>query len=416
MSPDAMTLLINNERLKSDIETLASIGRETDHGIYRMAFSPGDMEGRNWFKQQLIGAGLDVYEDGAANIHGRLGWDGAIASVMTGSHLDTVPGAGHLDGALGVLSGLECLRRIKEENITLRRPLEVVAFSDEEGRFGGMLGSQAMTGRLTPESIHKALDLNGVHLADAMHACGYNAMDALHAGRDPDSIHAYVELHIEQGPILDQMGFSVGVVDAIAGLFKWDVSLIGTPNHAGTTPMHMRNDAFAGLSEFHTQIPRLLDENGSERSVATIGRVTLSPGAANVVPGRVDFSLEARDTEQRVLDDLQSACRRALSAIARRRNLMFEFKILSELAPVKCNGNLVDQIRQVADSLKIPNLRMASGAAHDAQMLAGVTQTAMVFVPSKDGRSHSVAEWTDMRDIEKGANVLLNTLLRLAGE
>jgi N-carbamoyl-L-amino-acid hydrolase len=411
-----MTLQINQARLKADIEMLAAIGREADHGIYRMAFSPGDMAGREWFKQQIIDAGLEMYEDGAANIHARLAWDATKASVMTGSHLDTVPGAGHLDGALGVLSGLESLRRIKEENLALQRPLELVAFSDEEGRFGGMLGSQAITGRLTPESIHKAIDLKGVHLTKAMQACGYNAMDALHARREPNSIHAYVELHIEQGPILDQMGFSVGIVDAIAGLFKWDVSLIGTPNHAGTTPMHLRNDAFAGLAEFHTQISRLLDENGSERSVATVGRVALTPGAANVVPGRVDFSLEVRDTEQRVLDDLQGACRRALSAIARRRNLMFEFKVLSEIAPVKCSSGLVEQIRQVAETLKIPSLRMASGAAHDAQMLAGMTRAAMVFVPSKDGRSHSAAEWTDMRDIEKGANVLLNTLVTLAGE
>jgi N-carbamoyl-L-amino-acid hydrolase len=411
-----MSLHINKDRLKSDIEALAAIGRERDHGIYRMAFSPGDMAGREWFKQQITDAGLDLYEDGAANIHARLGWDEVTPSVMTGSHLDTVPGAGHLDGALGVLSGLECLRRIKEEAIVVQRPLEVVAFSDEEGRFGGMLGSQALTGRLTPESIHKASDLKGIRLTEAMQACGYHAMDALHAQRAPDSIHAYVELHIEQGPILDQMGFSVGIVDAIAGLFKWDVSLIGIPNHAGTTPMHLRNDAFAGLAEFHTQIPRLLDENGSERSVATVGRVALTPGAANVVPGRVDFSLEVRDTEQRVLDDLQGACRRALSAIARRRNLMFEFKVLSEIAPVKCSNGLVDQIKQVTETLKIPSLRMASGAAHDAQMLAGVTRTAMVFVPSKGGRSHSAAEWTDMRDIERGANVLLNTLIQLAGK
>lgn len=410
-----MTLLINQDRLKSNIETLASIGRQEDHGIYRMAFSPGDMAGREWFKQQILDAGLEVYEDGAANIHGRLNWDEDKASVMTGSHLDSVPGAGHLDGALGVLSGLESLQRIKEENIAIKRPMEVVAFSDEEGRFGGMLGSQALTGKLTPESIHKAIDLDGVTLEQAMKECGYSAMDSLYAKRPADSIHAYVELHIEQGPILDQMGFSVGVVDAIAGLFKWDVSLIGTPNHAGTTPMHMRNDAFAGLAEFHTQLQRLLDENGSERSVATIGRVSCLPGAANVVPGRVDFSLEVRDTEPRILEEMQGACRRALSAIARRRNLMFEFKVLSEIAPVKCSTGLVDRIKQVSEELNIPNLRMASGAAHDAQMLASVTRTAMLFVPSKGGRSHSSAEWTDMRDIEKGANVLLNTLLMLAG-
>lgn len=410
-----MPITINIERLKNDIECLAAIGRHENHGIYRMAFSVGDMQGRAWFKEKIQEAGLDLYEDGAGNIHARLGWNGGERpSVMTGSHLDTVPGAGHLDGALGVVTGLECLRRIKEEKLGLQYPLELVAFTDEEGRFGGMLGSQALTGQLSPESIHNAMDLNGISLSEAMHEAGYNAMDALHAGRSPDSIHAFIELHIEQGPILDQMGISIGVVDAIVGLFKWDVSLTGVPNHAGTTPMHLRNDAFQGLSEFASQIQRILDENGSARSVATIGRVELLPGAANVVPGRVDFSLEARDTEQRVLDDLQGAFRRALSAIARRFNLMFEFKVLSELAPVKCSNGLLTEIQRAADSLNIQSLQMASGAAHDTQMLAGITRAAMIFVPSKDGRSHSIAEWTDMKDIEKGANVLLNTLVRLA--
>lgn len=410
-----MSIKINADRLKEDIEHLATIGRQEDHGIYRMAFSEGDMLGRAWFKEKIIESGLELHEDGAGNIYGRLGWDSKRPGVMTGSHLDTVPGAGHLDGALGVMAGLECLRCIKQENLALQYPLEVVAFTDEEGRFGGMLGSQALTGQLSPETIHNAVDLEGVSLTQAMHEVGYDSLNALHARRSPDSIHAFIELHIEQGPILDQMGFSVGVVDAIAGLFKWDISLTGVPNHAGTTPMHLRNDAFQGLSEFASQIQRILDENGGERSVATIGRVELSPGAANVVPGRVDFSLEARDTEQRVLDDLQGAFRRALSAIARRYNLMFEFKVLSEIAPVKCSSGLLEEIQQAAEDLKIPTLQMSSGAAHDTQMLATITRAAMIFVPSKDGRSHSIAEWTDMKDIEKGANVLLNTLVRLAG-
>jgi N-carbamoyl-L-amino-acid hydrolase len=411
-----MTFSVNAERLKQDVENLAQIGRQDDSGIYRMAFSAGDMAGRRWFKERLEEAGLEVYEDGAANIHGRLGWDNKTPSVMTGSHLDTVPGAGHLDGALGVMVGLECLRRFREENIPLRYPLEVVAFSDEEGRFGGMLGSQAITGKLSPEDIHNAIDLDGVSLEEAMRQQGYDAMQALYARRNPDSILAFLELHIEQGPILDQMGFSAGIVDAIAGLFKWDVKLIGTPNHAGTTPMHMRNDAFQALAEFSSQIQRILDENGSERSVATIGRVSLSPGAANVVPGRVEFSLEVRDTEQRVLDDLRGAFRRALSAIARRRDVMFEFNVLSEIKPVKCDSGLLKDLKKVADSLNIPTLQMASGAAHDTQFMATVTRAAMIFVPSKGGRSHSVAEWTDMEHIEKGANILLNTMRRIAAE
>jgi len=410
-----MPYSVNAERLKKDIENLARIGRREGSGIFRMAFSDGDIEGRHWFKEKLQEAGLEIYEDGAANIHGRLNWDNATPSVMTGSHLDTVPGAGHLDGALGVLVGLECLRRIKEENLSLHYPLEVVAFSDEEGRFGGMLGSQAIAGKHTPESIESAMDLNGTKLIDAMKQQGYDAMQALHARRNPDSIHAFIELHIEQGPILDQMGFSVGLVDSIAGLFKWEVSLIGTPNHAGTTPMHMRNDAFQALAEFSSQIQRLLDENGSERSVATIGKVEISPGAANVIPGKVIFSLEARDTDPRVLSDLRNAFRRALSAIARRSNVMFEFTVLSEIDPVKCDVGMIKEMKKVADTLNIPSLQMASGAAHDTQFIASITRAAMIFVPSKDGRSHSTAEWTDMEHIEKGANVLLNTIVEIAG-
>ena len=179
--------------------------------------------------------------------------------------------------------------------------------------------------------------------------------------------------------------------------------------------MHMRNDAFQALAEFSSQIQRILDENGSERSVATIGRVDISPGAANVVPGRVDFSLEVRDTEQRVLDELRNAFRRALSAIARRRDVMFEFVVLSESHPVKCDLGLLEELKHVADTLKIPSLQMASGAAHDTQFIASITRAAMIFVPSKEGRSHSVAEWTDMEHIEKGSNILLNTLASIAG-
>ncbi|KPK12170.1 MAG: allantoate amidohydrolase [Acidithiobacillales bacterium SG8_45] len=408
-------LAINRERLQSDIEALAQIGRKEDYGLYRMAFSEGDLHGREWFKNRIAEAGLELYQDGAANIHARFEWDGATPSVMMGSHLDTVPGAGHLDGALGVLVALECLRCIKEEDLELDYPLEAVAFSDEEGRFGGMLGSQAVSGTLSPESIIAAEDLDGVKLTEAMEAVGLNAMDALHAKRSPESVHAFIELHIEQGPILDNMGISLGNVDAIAGLFKWDVSLIGKANHAGTTPMDMRNDAFMGLSEFSSEIQRILDENGSARSVATIGRVEIKPGAANVIPGSVNFSLESRDTEQTVLDDLANAFRKALSAIARRRGLMFEFKVLSEIAPVKSDPGVIKTIENVAKSLNIPFLQMASGAAHDTQFMAHITRAGMIFVPSKDGRSHSIAEWTDMDDIEKGANVALNALYRIAG-
>jgi N-carbamoyl-L-amino-acid hydrolase len=408
-------LRIDTPRLQADIEALAAIGRDGDRGLYRMAFSPGDLAGRAWFRQRIQDAGLAFHEDGAANLHARLHWDGQRPSVMSGSHLDTVPGAGHLDGALGVLVALECLRRLQELDIPLRHALEAVAFSDEEGRFGGLFGSQAIAGMLTPERIHQARDLEGVTLTEAMAACGYDAMQALHARRSPASLVAFVELHIEQGPVLDRRGISVGLVSGIAGLFKWEIRLIGVANHAGTTPMDMRNDAFQGAAEFAAALERILDEHGSPRSVATIGRLELKPGAANVVPGLAQFSLDVRDTDPEVLAALAEACRRTLSSIARRRGLMFEFQVLSELAPVQCDAGIVDTIGQCARALGIDSLTLHSGAAHDTQIMANITRTGMIFVPSQEGRSHSTAEWTALEDIERGANTLLNTLHQLAG-
>jgi beta-ureidopropionase / N-carbamoyl-L-amino-acid hydrolase len=407
-------LIINFERLQTDIETLARIGRREDHGLYRMAFSEGDKAGRKWLQERIREAELELYIDGAANIHARFNWDGQRPSIMTGSHIDTVPGAGHLDGALGVLVGLECVRRFKELNLPLRYAVEAVAFTDEEGRFGGLLGSQAICGQLTPEAIHNARDLDGITLSEVMLAEGLNPLDILRAQRKSETLLAFIELHIEQGPVLDREGISIGMVEGIVGLFKWDIKLKGVANHAGTTPMEMRQDAFQGLAEFAGEIPRLLEENGSARSVATIGRVEIFPGAANVVPGSVNFSLDVRDTDAGTLQDLASAFRRTLSAIARRRGLMFEFEVLSEIEPIKCDLGIMETIRSAARQFGIEPLPMPSGAAHDTQIMATLTRAGMIFVSSQGGRSHSPAEWTPWEDIETGANVALNTLYQLA--
>lgn len=407
-------LRINSERLRQDIDALACIGRRDNHGIYRMAFSDGDMAGRDWLCQRIQDSGLDLFQDGAANLHARLNPDATTPSVIAGSHMDTVPGAGHLDGALGVVCALEALRTLNESGIELKRPLEAVSFSDEEGRFGGMFGSQSIAGLVTPEYLHNACDLDGITLREAMAARGLDAHQALGAQRSPGSIHAYVELHIEQGPILDRKGLSIGVVDAITGLFKWEITLTGAANHAGTTPMQMRADAFQGLAEFAGQIDRVLSEYGSPHSTATIGRVALTPGAANVIPGRAVFSLDVRDTDPHILEALGDAFRRTLSAIVRRRELMFEFTVLSEIAPVQCDASVIAAIDASVQDLGLPATHLNSGAAHDAQIIAGIAATGMIFVPSKEGRSHSAAEWTAWDDIEAGANTLLNTLRRLA--
>jgi len=411
------SLRINRERLQQNLHALSRIGLSAeDHGIYRMAFTDAEMEGKQWLEDRLTEAGLESWRDGAANVWGRLsGADPEAAAVVIGSHLDTVPCAGALDGSLGVLTGLECLRVLKEQGIQPLRSIEVVAFSDEEGRFGGMLGSEAVTGRVSPERLHDQ-DLNGVSLGSAMRSHGLEPRGILDAARDPRELYRYLELHIEQGPVLTRQGVSIGIVEDITGLFKWSIELRGESNHAGTTPMNMRRDAFMGLADFAHELPRILAENGSERSRATIGTARIVPGAANTVPGMVEFSLDVRDTDSEVLKELGGACRKALSAIARRSDLMFEFEELSRIQPVACDPGLVTTLEAAAQELAQPSLRMPSGAAHDAQIMAHIVPVGMIFVPSRDGVSHSPAEWTSANDIEAGANLALHTLLRIAQE
>lgn len=407
---------VNLQRIKSDILELAEIGQnKEDRGIYRMAFTDADMEGKRWLRDRILDADLAFHRDGAVNLSAVIEGSSDRPRVLVGSHIDTVPCAGALDGTLGVVVGLECLRRMREENEVPERTLELIAFSDEEGRFGGMFGSQSVCGQLNPQRLATMSDLDGVLLKDELQRHGIDPMAALDAARDPESIASYLELHIEQGPVLDRIHKPIGVVDEITGLFTWAVWLRGEANHAGTTPMEMRNDAFMGLADFAHEIPRILAENGSPRSRATIGKAQILPGAVNTVPGLVEFSLDVRDTSQETLEELASAFRKALSAIARHRNLMFEFEQKSYLAPVACSQVIVDELVEQSEALGLEYHQMPSGAAHDAQIMGRMVPVGMVFVPSKNGKSHSPAEWTAWTDIEAGANVMLGTLRSLSG-
>lgn len=404
---------INSTRLQHRIQTLAEIGRKPDGGIYRMALSPADLEARAWLGHEITTAGLELHTDLAANISAR--WRSDLPStVMSGSHLDSVPGAGHLDGALGVLAALECVQRIKELDLPLKHGLEAIAFTDEEGRFGGMLGSQALTGQLSPGVVLSARALDGETLVEAMAKAGFDAQQMPLAERDPLTLHAFVEMHIEQGPVLDSINCPIGIVQAITGLFKWEVTLEGESNHAGTTPMEMRRDAFQGVVDFAGQLQRILDEYGTRNSRATIGKLQLFPGAANVVPGKAVFTLEVRDTDPAILAQLADAYQRSLFAVARQHDLVKHVAVLSELPPAPCSEQVVATIRQQTGAMGLAHHTMPSGAAHDCQMLTQVTQAGMIFVPSKGGKSHSPHEWTAFKDIEAGANLLLNTLISLA--
>lgn len=405
---------INRKRLADDIASLGEVGRKNGKGLYRMAFTEEDALGRAWFKSRLREAGLEVCQDGAANLHGRLGWDGKSPSIMIGSHLDTVPDGGAYDGALGVLVGLECLRRIKEEQVPVACPLEVVSFSDEEGRFGGMLGSQAVAGLLKPEFVTTAADIEGVSLLDAVRGFGGSAEGLLNAGRSSGSIRAYLELHIEQGPLLENIGASVGVVRNIAGILKWKGRFTGTPNHAGATPMSLRKDAFATLALCSAGLPELLEKYGSKESVATIGYVKVHPGAANVIPGQVDFTVEVREPKEEILTALSLAVSKFFRDVADKANVAIDFMQITSLPPVLCDAGLVSLLERIARDFGVEQALMSSGAAHDAQNIATIAPMAMLFVPSKEGRSHCPAEYSSMDDIEAGANIMLNAIIALA--
>ncbi len=408
-------LTINIERLKRDLLDLFKIGYDpANKGVSRIAFSNADMQAKQWLISKFEEEGFYAYCDGASNVVGRANKDVPEKVIAIGSHIDSVIAGGMFDGTLGVMAGLEIMRTLREAGIELPIPLQVYAFAEEEGRFGGMMGAQALIGDLTPEWLLSAHDVNGVLLKDAMEEQGLNALDALDARVSPEFLHGFIELHIEQGPVLDKNKTSIGIVESISGVFKWIIKLIGKSNHAGTAPMDMRSDAFMGLADFAHEIPRLINEDGTEKSRLTVGKVDLKPGHAHTVPGEVEFTLVGRDTNNDVMIELAKGCRKILSSIARKHHLMFEFEQMSWLEPQPMSQKVIDQIESEAKSMKANYLHLPSGAGHDAQHLAKVTNTGMIFVPSVAGISHAPDEWTHWQDIEQGANLLLNTAMSMS--
>lgn len=407
---------VSIDRIEKDLMDLSKFGfNEQDKGIYRQGFSDVDMEARHWAIAKMEALGMAAGLDGAGNVLGRIGPEGKPA-VMVGSHIDSVPAGGIFDGALGVVAGLECVRVIREEGIELTYPLEIVGTAEEEGRFGGMLGAQALAGDLTPDWLDSARDAGGTLLKDAMAAHGLNHLDALHATRSRENLKAFLELHVEQGPVLEATEKTIGVVEGISGVFKWMVRLIGKADHAGTAPMDMRSDAFLGLADFAHEIQRIIDEEGTDKSRITIGHVELKPGFPHTVPGEVDFTIVGRDLDAEVMRGLANACRRVLSAIARRHRLMFEYEEMSWLEPQYCSSKIVDLIESKTIARGYNYMRMPSGAGHDVQFLTNVTDAGLIFVPSVKGVSHAPDEWTHWVDVEKGANLLLDCVLELTTE
>lgn len=405
---------IDLARLTARLDVLNRFGADPDgKGVNRLSFSRADMDARRWLMDEMAGLGLLARMDAVGNVLGR--WEvGAGPAVMLGSHLDSVPQGGLLDGTLGVVAALECVQAAMERGDTPACPIEIVATSEEEGRFGGMLGAQAMAGAVDPDWLATAADDRGLLLTDAMRAAGLDPDAYDTARRSKDEVKAFLELHIEQGPVLDRTGRPVGIVEGISGVFNWAVTFVGEANHAGTTPMDLRRDAFRGVADFVAAIPEILGAVGTPSSRLTVGKLDLQPNYAHTVPGRAEFVIIGRDMSPQVMRDLASACRARLETAAEQHGLQFSLFEASWLPPTPCHADIVSAFRAEAEALGMDAPVMPSGAGHDTQMMARFTRAGMIFVPSAGGVSHAPEEHTEPADIAAGCRVLYRTMLAVA--
>ncbi len=407
-----MKMRINLERLRGDIEALAEIGRDPRGGITRPSFSRADMEARDWLKKKLQEAGLCCRQDGAGNIFGRLGGDGR--AVLVGSHIDTVINGGKFDGSAGVLAGLECLRVIKETEVTLTKPIELVAFTDEEGNLvGDFLGSRAFAGLLNKQEIEKGMTSFGRPLADILKGTEFSVESILRASEERPEIEAFLELHIEQGTSLETEGIPIGIVERIAGKRYFWCSYVGRADHGGTTPLELRQDAFLATADLALKATQLVATR-HYGSMVTIGKVHVYPGSFSVVPGQVDFSLDFRSSSSETLKLLETELLSLAGDIASTRGLSFYYRPVDQTEPAALSERLIGIMKEECARLEYPFMMMTSGAGHDAQIVSSLAEAGMIFIPCLDGISHSPQEMINWEDLEKGANLLLHALLRLA--
>ena len=407
-----MDIRVNFERLKKDIESLSQIGRDPQGGISRPSFSKADLEARDWLKGKIESSGLALGEDGAGNIFGRI--EGEGKTIMAGSHIDTVINGGKFDGSIGVLSALECLRRIQEENVPHSKPLEVASFTDEEGNLSGdFLGSRAFTGLLDQEILEKGLTQFGVPLTEILEGTDFTIQSIMKAHEQRPDIEAFMEIHIEQGPVLETENKTIGIVDGIAGKhYRW-CSFAGKASHAGTTPLELRQDAFLGLADFALKSTQHVATE-HYGSMVTIGRVSVRPGAFSIVPGQVDFSFEFRSQSKKTLEELKKHLFSLAEDIASTRGLEFGSKLVDETEPVNIPPRILEIMKEECEKLGYSFMTLPSGAGHDVQILASIAEPGMIFIPCVDGISHSPQEMIQWQDLEKGANLLLQVLIRLA--
>ncbi|PWL40032.1 Zn-dependent hydrolase [Flagellimonas aquimarina] len=403
-------LEVDQDRLEARIFELAKFGLQENGETERVAFSDADIEARKWVVQTLKTQGLDVSIDFAGNIIGhRKGQDATKKVISFGSHIDRVPNGGNYDGCVGSMAALEVIEILNENNIKTRHPLEVIIFSNEEG---GVMGSRAMSGHLSSKAF-EVENTTGFSMGEGIMRLGGDTTKIAQVTRKKGAMAAFLELHIEQGGILEKENLDIGIVEGIVGLKWWDVVFTGFANHAGTTPMNARQDALLAAAKFVVAVNEITNAfEGSQ--VGTVGRINAEPGAPNVIPGRVVASLEIRDLSSAVIEKVFQAIKTEGEEIAAASNMTIEFLPLDTTAnPALTAIEIQKEIEVATTKLGYTFKYMPSGAGHDAQDIATIAPTGMIFVPSKGGISHSPKEFTSAEDMANGANVLLHTILAL---
>jgi beta-ureidopropionase / N-carbamoyl-L-amino-acid hydrolase len=408
---------VNQQRLWSTLEKLSEFGRPAgggfDAGVTRLAFSEEDLAARGWLMQQMRDSGLSVRVDPAGNIFGRRAGKENLPTILFGSHIDSVPRGGNFDGDVGSLGALEVMRALNDGKVATRHPFEMVIWTNEEGpHFGrGMLGSSAAAGLLSPDVLDRK-DEKGATLGDWLRRYGQDPARVADARIPSNSLAAYLELHIEQGGVLDESKIQIGVVQGIVGVYWWSCTATGFANHAGTTPMDRRQDALAAAARAALVVrEEVRAEPG--RQVGTVGYVRVEPGAPNIVPGRVEFPVELRDLDKDKVARIWLRVEKRFQEIGQEEKVSIQCEPLQANEPALTDPGIRDDVGTVARGAGFSTLDLPSGAGHDAQQIARLAPMGMIFVPSRDGISHSPHEYTAPEDVANGAEVLYRTLLSL---
>ncbi len=403
---------IDKQRLEQSIEELGRIGQTLRGGLTRLALSDEDKRGRDWMVSRMREAGLAVTVDQMGNIFGRRAADSALPPVMMGSHVDSVPTGGRYDGQLGVLCGLEVIRSLNDAKIRTRHPVTLAIFTNEEGaRFQpAMIASGVMAGKIALEDAYNTRDKDGIRLVDELERIGYLGAEPCVAR----PFRAYLELHIEQGPFLEEEGLSVGVVEGIVAIAWSRLTIHGVQDHAGPTPMRIRHDALVAAAEVVGGVRRIAREMGGDL-VTTVGNLVVAPNIVNAIAGRVTLSIDMRDPQDATLDQARAKLEAIVREACEREGVRYELEHYWRVPYTPFDHDVVDTVERAARAAGARYRRIRSGAGHDAQYMAAIGPAGMVFVPSRDGRSHCEEEFTPIDDIEQGATTLLRAALDLAG-